>query len=251
MVVLGAWGSHEFPASLNGSGAFHVAPFGRASGLHRDLGRLLGVGRRSRKSTEADLPQGNAPAAVSLCSIRDPKHVNALLPSQGLDLGGVGLTVVYGDNASGKSGYARLIKSAVRSLHHEDVNENVFEARSGAQHAEFNYREGNEGLRTPVPTVGAVAARRVDRVMRSRQGLGRFAGGHQRERNRALPDVPEGTPSESFLESISGKTTKSELDKACDPPDDAEAELDGLRSRTLPAAFGVGEFTSQATATSL
>lgn len=214
----------------------------------------------TRKLTEADLPQGIAPAAVSLSSIRDLKHVNALLPSQDLDLGGVGLTVVYGDNASGKSGYARLIKSAVRSLHHEDVHENVFEPRSGAQHAEINYRKGNEDRQASWPSeapaeLGAIsfydeacgdaylekdselgyrpsALSLLDGLIALCDRVKGWADSQEAanaSETRALPDAPEGSPSASFLKSISGKTTKSELDGACELPGDADAKLTRLR----------------------
>jgi len=37
-----------------------------------------------------------------------------------------GLTIIYGDNASGKSGYARLLKRIARARHQEDVLTDVF-----------------------------------------------------------------------------------------------------------------------------
>ena len=59
----------------------------------------------------ADLPEakvGDPP--VKLASILRPEHVNALDSATPLTFGEAGLTIVYGDNASGKSGYARLMK---------------------------------------------------------------------------------------------------------------------------------------------
>jgi energy-coupling factor transporter ATP-binding protein EcfA2 len=52
---------------------------------------------------------------VSLVSISDPKHINALASDQNLQFHRDGLTVVYGDNGSGKSGYVRILKNACRS----------------------------------------------------------------------------------------------------------------------------------------
>lgn len=52
---------------------------------------------------------------VSLISVSNAKHVNALANDQSLDFKVKGLTVVYGDNGSGKSGYVRILKSACRS----------------------------------------------------------------------------------------------------------------------------------------
>ena len=43
------------------------------------------------------------------------RHVNALAPDQRLTLHRVGLTIIYGDNGSGKSGYARILKKVCRA----------------------------------------------------------------------------------------------------------------------------------------
>lgn len=50
---------------------------------------------------------------VTLSRVTDVAGVNALLSGQTLSFSGSGLTVVFGNNASGKSGYARLIREAV------------------------------------------------------------------------------------------------------------------------------------------
>ena len=65
---------------------------------------------------------------VSLHSISEPTHVNALSSTKPLTFPQRGLTVVYGDNGSGKSGYARLLKRITRSRHNEDVLSDVFRA---------------------------------------------------------------------------------------------------------------------------
>jgi energy-coupling factor transporter ATP-binding protein EcfA2 len=73
------------------------------------------------------LPQvkaGDPP--VSLVSIAHPEHVNALTSDRPLTFEMAGLTVIYGDNASGKSGYARLLKRVARARHQEEVLSDVF-----------------------------------------------------------------------------------------------------------------------------
>jgi hypothetical protein len=50
-------------------------------------------------------------AAVSLVSIFHLRGVNALSEDQTLKFG-LNLTLVYGDNAAGKTGYIRILKSA-------------------------------------------------------------------------------------------------------------------------------------------
>jgi energy-coupling factor transporter ATP-binding protein EcfA2 len=65
---------------------------------------------------------GNAP--VSLVSIFHHRGVNALAEDQTLNFG-PNLTVVYGDNAAGKTGYIRILKSACRARGQENILGNV------------------------------------------------------------------------------------------------------------------------------
>ena len=61
------------------------------------------------------LPSGGANTGrVNVHSIFHKHGVNALAEDQTLNFGS-GLTVVYGDNAAGKSGYVRIFKSACRA----------------------------------------------------------------------------------------------------------------------------------------
>jgi energy-coupling factor transporter ATP-binding protein EcfA2 len=57
---------------------------------------------------------GGAPP-ISLVALHSVKHVNRLATEQTLQFHPGGLTVVYGDNGAGKSGYARVLKSACRA----------------------------------------------------------------------------------------------------------------------------------------
>ena len=61
---------------------------------------------------------------VNLQSIYHHSGVNALAENQKLNFG-PSLTVVYGDNAAGKSGYTRILKSACRARGDEDILGNV------------------------------------------------------------------------------------------------------------------------------
>ncbi len=56
---------------------------------------------------------------VALVELRDLLHVNAVAPDQKLAFAQSGLTIIYGDNGSGKSGYVRLLKRACRARHRE------------------------------------------------------------------------------------------------------------------------------------
>ena len=61
-----------------------------------------------------------ASVAVSLVSLTHHNGVNALAAEQTVSFGS-GLTLVYGENASGKSGYTRILKRACRSRFVENI----------------------------------------------------------------------------------------------------------------------------------
>lgn len=52
---------------------------------------------------------------ITLRAVGSPKGINALAADQRLEFAGVGLTIIYGDNGSGKSGYVRILKHACRT----------------------------------------------------------------------------------------------------------------------------------------
>ena len=53
--------------------------------------------------------------AVRLKAVRNIKNVNRLAPDAGLNFKPDGLTVIYGPNGSGKTGYIRILRSACRT----------------------------------------------------------------------------------------------------------------------------------------
>ncbi|ARJ67600.1 hypothetical protein WV31_19040 [Magnetospirillum sp. ME-1] len=62
-----------------------------------------------------------------LCSFGPVQNLNRLAAGQKLQFALDGLTAIYGDNGSGKSGYARIAKKLCRSLTSADLLGNVFE----------------------------------------------------------------------------------------------------------------------------
>ena len=87
---------------------------------------------------------------VSIVQISDPSSVNALAPDGKLSFGSQGLTVVYGENASGKSGYARIVKKVTRSRHSADVLSNVF-MDAVEPSARFTVRRGEHEIELKWP----------------------------------------------------------------------------------------------------
>src|SRR6185295_6568329 len=70
------------------------------------------------------VPDETPGAPVSLISIFHHRGVNALAEDQTLKFG-LGLTVVYGDNGAGKTGYIRILKGACRARGQEKILGNV------------------------------------------------------------------------------------------------------------------------------
>lgn len=52
---------------------------------------------------------------VELHAMKNLDHVNAIASNQRMPFGPAGMTVIYGDNGSGKSGYSRVLKRACRA----------------------------------------------------------------------------------------------------------------------------------------
>lgn len=74
-----------------------------------------------------DLPtSASTGSRVELTSVSGLLNVNALADGGSLSFGDTGLTVIYGDNGSGKSGYARLVKDVVGARHRDEILPNAF-----------------------------------------------------------------------------------------------------------------------------
>ena len=95
--------------------------------------------------TKQHLPDDHGgTATISLESIFHRRGVNALAEDQTLSFG-PSLTVVYGDNAAGKTGYIRVLKSACRARGQEDILGNVTSGRTPlAPVVAIKYRVGSE-----------------------------------------------------------------------------------------------------------
>jgi energy-coupling factor transporter ATP-binding protein EcfA2 len=101
-------------------------------------------------------------APVSLLSIFHHRGVNALAEDQTLRFG-PHLTVVYGDNAAGKSGYIRILKSACRARSQEQILGNVTSgATPRALAVSIKYKVGSEPK--PEEWAGAGEDQSISRV---------------------------------------------------------------------------------------
>lgn len=198
---------------------------------------------------------------VRLTAIRDVANVNRLADEQQLTFEPSGVTVIYGNNGSGKSGYARLIKRMVRTRHREAVLPDIFAAGSGPQTACLDYAVGGApssallSENTPadlaqvayydercgdayVTTEGEVTYRpsvlrllddlvlvcdRVRAVLDQRLAVNVGKRG-------ALPDLPADTSAGRLLAGLSGSTSDDDLGRGCAAPADADSRIERARS---------------------
>ena len=79
-------------------------------------------------------------APVVLRAMRDLKNVNRISHGQRLEFAPKGMTVIYGGNAAGKSGYSRVLKQACRARDSlETVHPDAFDAKAVASVPEATF----------------------------------------------------------------------------------------------------------------
>lgn len=84
--------------------------------LKADHGIQDSKARSAKRLTADRIPSAPSPNShVELLAIKNLRYVNAIAENQRLPFGAKGLTVIYGDNGSGKSGYSRVLKRACRA----------------------------------------------------------------------------------------------------------------------------------------
>lgn len=98
--------------------------------------------RQPQPLTADQIPaQVKATTHIELRAIKNLRNVNAIAENQQLAVGPVGMTVIYGDNGSGKSGYSRVLKRACRARDQSEPihpNANLPGAKAGNAQASFD-----------------------------------------------------------------------------------------------------------------
>ncbi len=192
---------------------------------------------------------------VTLSALRGCKGVNALTDDQDLEFAVTGLTVIYGDNGSGKSGYARLVKEAVGARHPTQVLPDVFLDRPNDPSALMQYAADHDQMEHKVPGPAdalirqmhfydehcgdAYLARKsaityrpsalvlldglIDVCDRLRKAL---AERLQDNIRRAINlDLPPGTAAAQFVARLTADTTEAAIKSATVPDPDATQKL--------------------------
>ena len=115
-----------------------------------DIAALVSICKGTDPAVPLDASHIRDPAAnqavVSLDSLHGLSNVNALAPGERLSFGKTGLTIIYGDNGTGKSGYARVLKQVcrARSPRGDVVLPNIYAVASGTPSASIDFYMGGQ-----------------------------------------------------------------------------------------------------------
>ncbi len=91
-------------------------------------------------------PNNDGAGHVALSAVRELDNINALAAGQELRFGVRGLTIIYGDNGAGKSGYARVLKAVCRArvARGDVIRSNVYESAAGLPTATIDFVVGGQ-----------------------------------------------------------------------------------------------------------
>ncbi|WP_137823190.1 AAA family ATPase [Pseudomonas sp. D(2018)] len=82
----------------------------------------------SRPFSLDDVPGAGSGATVRLVGVSGLDQVNGFPSGRAFDVAPDGMTILFGHNGAGKSGYARVLKNACKARHRVEVLPNAFEA---------------------------------------------------------------------------------------------------------------------------
>jgi energy-coupling factor transporter ATP-binding protein EcfA2 len=209
-----------------------------------------------------DLPSRSDGACIKLLEIRNTSNVNALAQDRPLTFDPSGITIVYGDNGSGKSGYARLVKAIVRARHIEPILTDVFNDHGASRPAAeiiasvndnqiecvwpgqipadiikiafFDEACGDlyvtsESEVTYKPSSLFVLDGLIHVCDLARDELEKRLTANARTANM-LPNLQQGTEAQIFLSHLSADTPDLRVDEICTVPPEIDAEIARLAS---------------------
>lgn len=207
-------------------------------------------------------PQATRDESVRIVKVRDLANVNRLASGQELTFDPDGLTVVYGNNGSGKSGYARVISSMVGARRQEEILPDVFANDSGAPSGKVVFEVGDSEkiavLGQPTdPDLKRVAfydehcgdsyltteaeisyrpsaVKLLEDLTAVCNGVSQVIGSWKREKSYSgpLPKVNPGGSADVFLRGLNAATTDDDIEAVTQCPPDIDKQLEAQKSIT-------------------
>lgn len=209
-----------------------------------------------------------AAGTLRLCSISDVEGVNALAPKKPLEFGKGNITIVYGNNGSGKSGYVRLLKHVCGARETGTLHRNVYKPGSAVQKACISFEQ--DGIPKSHMWLGQSVCDDLNNVNIFDTSFGKFFVSSEDEvsyeppvlsffsllilacekvaaaldaktnqHQSKKPNIPADkkvTPEGIWYESISAKTTTQDIDKNCAFGSTDETEVQTLQQRLAEQA---------------
>ncbi len=103
--------------------------------LKTDAGQTV-----TRTRTFPGLSTTTTPTTLVLESISEVKGIDSLAPRNPLIFGTDNLTVIYGNNGSGKSGYTRILKKATGKANAKELKHNVYKTPPAVSSCKIKYK---------------------------------------------------------------------------------------------------------------
>jgi energy-coupling factor transporter ATP-binding protein EcfA2 len=210
----------------------------------------------------------DAAGTLRLCSISDVLGVNALAPKKPLKFGKSNITIVYGNNGSGKSGYVRLLKHICGARETGTLHRNVYKPGSAVQKACISFEQdgvpkthtwSGQGACNDLNSVdifdttfGKVFVSSEDKVSYEPPVLSFFSSlilacekvasaldAEAKQHQSKKPNIPADkkvTPEGAWYEAISAKTTTQHIDKHCTFDSADKTEMQTLLQRLAEQA---------------
>lgn len=206
-------------------------------------------------------PQSANDEPVRILSVKGVSNVNRLAEDQELTFAPEGLTVVYGNNGSGKSGYARILQSMVRARHRADILPDVFAASPGDQSGQVAFMIGQTEHTASLGSASDAALGRValydercgdtylndaaeisyrpaavqmlDDLSTVVSGVRGVVDAWRKKAadSETLPVVSAHGSARAFLQNLTAKTSDHEIDAATMCPEDIDDQLEGQVAR--------------------
>jgi len=198
---------------------------------------------------------------VRLCNIHEAQNINAISSESNLPFSHKGITLIYGENGSGKSGYTRILKNACFAKHTEpEILPNVYKQGSGPQSAIITFIKNGEkqqwkwspgktltdlaGINVYDSDCGKVLLEKNNQVTYKPKGVEIFdsvssiaeairEAASKKTRNSKPPIIQEieKTPNlNQWLASIDENTTSTAIDAKLIWTEESKSELDALNT---------------------